>query len=309
MDISISYYFAKGLAPSTHKAYSSAQNQYLSFCTANQLQPIPLSEATLCQFVTELANSSLKHQSIKCYLSGIRLLQISAGLDDPFTHTMPRLKLVLRGVKRHQAECGTNSRRRLPITPSILRSAIGCPATHVMMCQCSGQHAAYASLVSFGQGTPSDSSYDPSCHLSPGDISSNDPSNPSVLRVNIKQSKTDPFRHGVYIIVGATGESLCPVAAVLHYLTIRGMEAGPLFCFSDGRALTRQRFVSPLSDLGLDTSLYSGHSFRIGAATTAAARGISDALIKTMGRWENMAYTTYTQTPVHQIAAVSRHLL
>ena len=152
MDNSISYYFAKGLAPSTHKAYSSAQNRYLSFCTANQLQPILLSEVTLCQFVTELANSSLKHQSIKCYLSGIRLLQISAGLDDPFTHTMPRLKLVLRGVKRHQAECGTNSRRRLPITPSIPFTATGCPATQVMMCQCSGQRAAYASLVSFGQG-------------------------------------------------------------------------------------------------------------------------------------------------------------
>ena len=220
MDNSISYYFAKGLAPSTHKAYSSAQNRYLSFCTANQFQPIPLSEATLCQFVTELANSSLKHQSIKCYLSGIRLLQISAGLDDPFTHTMPRLKLVLRGVKRHQAECGTNSRRRLPITPSILCSIHSywlssntghdVPMLWAACCLCF-----FGFLRSGEICTPSDSSYDPSCHLSPGDISSNDPSNPSVLRVNIKQSKTDPFRHGVYIIVGATGESLCPVAGAL----------------------------------------------------------------------------------------------
>ena len=224
---------------------------------------------------------------------------------------MPRLKLVLRGVKCHQAKCGTNSRIRLPITPSILRSlhsywlsndtGHGAPMLWAACFLC------FFSLLRSGEiCTPSDLSYDPSCHLSPGDISSNDPSHPSVLRVNIKQSKTDPFRHGVYIIVGATGESLCPVVAVLHYLTIRGMEAGPLFRFSDGRALTRQRFVSSicqaLSDLGLDTSPYSGHSFRIGAATTAAAPGISDALIKTMGRWKSMAYATYIQTPVHQIA-------
>ena len=172
-------------------------NRYLSFCTANQLQPIPLSEATLCQFVTELANSSLKHQSIKCYLSGIRLLQISAGLDDPFTHTMPRLKLVLRGVKHHQPECGTNSRRRLPITPSIIRSLHSywlssdtghdVPMLWAACCLC------FFSFLQSGKTyTPSDSSYDPSCHLSPGYISSNNPFNPSVLWVNIKQSKTDP---------------------------------------------------------------------------------------------------------------------
>ena len=54
--------------------------------------------------------------------------------------------------------------------------------------------------------------------------------------------------------------------------------------------LTRQRFVTAvrtgLDKAGIDSSKYSGHSFRIGAATTAAQNGMEDSIIKTLGRWE-----------------------
>ena len=45
-----------------------------------------------------------------------------------------------------------------------------------------------------------------------------------------------------------------------------------------------------LGSSGVDASKYSGHSFQIGAATTAALVGIEDSLIKTLGRWESAAY-------------------
>ena len=155
------------------------------------------------------------------------------------------------------------------------------------MCQCSGQRAAYASLVSFSQGRHIPLQTHRMTQVAIYHQVISHPTIPSTLQSCGSILNSLRLIPGVYIIVGGgTGESLCPVAAVLHYLTIRGMEAGPLFRFSDGWVLTRQRFVSSirqtLSDLGLDTSLYSGHRFRIGAATTAAAQGISDALIKTM---------------------------
>ena len=104
-----------------------------------------------------------------------------------------------------------------------------------------------------------------------------DVNSPSYLVVNLKASKTDPFRLGVSLFLGRTNNTLCPVAAVLAFMVLRGQEDGAFFCFSDGCLLTRARFVSAvrvaLEEGGVDARNYSGHSFRIGAATTAAQRG------------------------------------
>ena len=51
-----------------------------------------------------------------------------------------------------------------------------------------------------------------------------------------------------------------------------------------------------LVETGLAAKDYAGHSFRIGAATTAARQGLQDCQIKTLGRWESSAYTKYIRT-------------
>ena len=148
---------------------------------------------------------------------------------------------------------------------------------------------------------PSDTEFDPGVHLCVGDIAIDDPAQPSILRVTIKQSKTDPFRKGVNLFVGRTSSSLCPVAAVLDYLSVRGMKPGPLFHYQDGRLLTRLRFANAVRDslsrADVDQSRYCTHSFRIGATTTAVAKGIEDVIIKTLGRWESLAYLQYVRIP------------
>ncbi len=58
-----------------------------------------------------------------------------------------------------------------------------------------------------------------------------------MIRVTIKQSKTDPFRKGIDLFIGKTESDLCPVAAILGYLVARGSQPGPLFVFQDGRFL------------------------------------------------------------------------
>ena len=64
-----------------------------------------------------------------------------------------------------------------------------------------------------------------------------------------------------------------------------------------------------LGEAGIDLTGYSGHSFRSGAATTAAAKGSSDSAIKMLGRWKSEAYQLYIKTPRDQLAAVSRQLV
>ena len=59
-------------------------------------------------------------------------------------------------------------------------------------------------------GVPSDSAYDESAHLCFKDVTVDSIQNPQALRIRLKASKTDPFRVGVDIFVGKTGNELCP---------------------------------------------------------------------------------------------------
>ena len=112
--------------------------------------------------------------------------------------------------------------------------------------------------------------------------------------------------------VGRTDNWLCPVTAVLSYLVARGSGPGPLFKWEDGRFLTREAFVAAvrkaLAETGLAAKDYAGHSFRIGAATTAARQGLQDCLIKTLGRWESSAYTRYIRTSPETLCKVAKSL-
>ena len=75
---------------------------------------------------------------------------------------------------------------------------------------------------------PSDSEYDPAVHLGKQDLAVD---NPKLIRVQIKQSKTDPFRKGVDLFLGRTSSDLCPVTALLRYLVV-GVQRRALFsCF------------------------------------------------------------------------------
>ena len=80
---------------------------------------------------------------------------------------------------------------------------------------------------------PSDTSFDPTVHLSSEDVRVNDRSHPQWLEVWIKASKRDPFRQGVTIFVEATRRQLCPVASVLVYIVQRTSRPRPLFMFKD----------------------------------------------------------------------------
>ncbi len=254
---------------------------------------------------------------MKVYLAAIRHLHISEGARDPFREPMGRLQYTLQGAKRAEACSGASPRARLPIGPEILRKlkVVWQNGSHnpdrimLWVAVCLG----FFGFLRAGEMTvPCEKSFDPEAHLTREDIAVDDPRRPEVIRVVIKQSKTDPFRKGISLYIGRTCTDLCPVAALLGYLVERGHRPGPLFLFKDGRYLTRQRLVvavrEALSIAGLDQSQYCGHSFRIGAATTAAKRGLEDSVIKTLGRWRSLAYLDYVRIPREQLANYSRIL-
>ena len=98
---------------------------------------------------------------------------------------------------------------------------------------------------------------------------------------------------------------MCPIAAVLAYLALRGQTEGPPFMW-DGRSLSRETLVQWLrAKVGINPSRFSGHSFRIGTACTAAARGIGESAVQTR---KSDAYKRYIHIPRQDLASISRSL-
>lgn len=110
------------------------------------------------------------------------------------------------------------------------------------------------------------------------------------------------FKHNLtgrphFVAFKGTGQKYCPVQLFLAYLRNRGSQTGNLFLTSAGKPVTRSFFDSQLKTClqfcQLDSSVYKGHSFRIGAASWDAQNGVPDSLIRLKGRWKSDAFRKY----------------
>lgn len=110
--------------------------------------------------------------------------------------------------------------------------------------------------------------------------------------------------HVSQILLPAIPSPLCPVRALASYLRLRSPGGGQLFLSSSSNPLGVGEVRNVLSVLSSHLNLHKGcltsHSFRIGAATTAAAIGISDEAIMRMGRWSSSAFRKYIRCQVNQ---------
>ena len=260
-------------------------------------------------FVAHLGAESLSYQTLKSYLSAIRHFNIMAGQGDPFgPGAFPILQYVLRGVRRNPKP----AKPRLPITPEILHHIRAQWSPHARETDYKMLWAAccvgFFGFMRAGEFTTRPGE-PPS--LTPQDVAVDDREHPTLVRIHLRG--TDPFRHGVDIYLGRTDKDLCPVGALLAFLAVHPCNHGPLFIYADGTPLTREKLVEAvrqaLQQAGVSPAGYSGHSFRIGAATTAARAGLEDSLVKMLGRWESTAYQRYIKTPRETLAALSLRLL
>ena len=82
-------------------------------------------------------------------------------------------------------------------------------------------------------------------------------------------------------------------------MSIRGDHPGPFFVLDTSTPITKPWFVAQLRGIlaavGLPQGQFAGHSFRIGAATTAAPT------IQALGRWHSAAFLQYIRTPIRNI--------
>lgn len=326
LDAAVHRYCHAGLAASTHKTYTAAVNRFRAFCSHYGIVDMfPVNELLLCRFVAFLANEGLAPPTIKTYLAGVRHMQIMQGYPEPRREgSMPRLKLLQSGVAKERVKNGvaTAGKLRLPITPQLLRGLMDAWAESTSATQEQSRDRAmlravatmcYFGFFRSGELTiPTATSFDERRHLSWGDVAVDDKSPPSTVRVRLKYSKCDQLGKGVEVFMGRTETSPCPVSEVVRYVSMRGPAPGPFFKFHNGRPLTKALFIrhvrEALAGMGVDSSAYAGHSFRIGAATAAAEAGLEDSVIRLLGRWNSDAFLRYVRTPREMLAAYSKNL-
>ncbi|XP_075126878.1 integrase/recombinase xerD homolog [Leptodactylus fuscus] len=118
--------------------------------------------------------------------------------------------------------------------------------------------------------------------------------------IRLRRSKIDQTGRGAIIrLFEVQGCIMCPVLCVKDFLELRRDDFGPLLIHSNGSFLSCFQFQGVLrhclSKLGLNTKGFSGHCFRIGAATEAARRGLGEDVIHRIGRWESRRFRSYVR--------------
>ena len=276
---------------------------------------LPASELTLIYFASHLAKT-VSYDTIKLYLVAVQ--DLHRELNFPLhIHNMHRLQKVLTGIKRLAP---STKRDRFPITTQILtaihnylRPALSTNLDHIMLW--AAFTLAFFAFLRASEFT-CNGPFNPEVHLTSQDITFHpDMQSPSYMRVRIKQSKTDPFRQGCTLTIAKSTSPICSVMAMKDYiLQAQPPASRPLFMFSQsGSWLTRSsltkelRFI--LHQCGFSSNNFYSHSFRIGAATSAAAAGLPAWLIKVLGRWRSDCYELYIKTPQSTILTVPKLLV
>lgn len=284
----------RSLAPNTLQTYERGLDAFNKFRVRFRLKniwPIPLQEFAM--FLAFLFNEGLAHSSIKTYICGISFFCKINCFDDPCDKFIT--KKLLEGIRRSKTK---TKDARLPVTEDLLHLLL-----NVLKSICNNSFEtklfkaafclAFYALLRIGEIASSNGSQKHVIGIS--DVYFQPC---GAMIVQIPSSKTDQIGLGATLKIDQhTGSSFCPCKLLIEYIEVRPKHVGPLFCHLNCQPITRYQFVSVLKKglehIGIDASLYSSHSFRIGSATTLSMKGVSDEIIMQLGRWKSNAYKGY----------------
>ena len=271
----------------------------MEFCKYLHLKPLPCSKDTIALFAAHLS-SYLSLKTIKVYIAAVSHLHQTNGYRPPTVHNSA-LKLAFRGMKRRSI--GKTNFIRRPITPHILKKLVKAIhhlkhySSHDKLMIKAAFTLAFAAFLRGSEFTTADT-FQPTTNATIDDITDLDHKS---FKFHIKHSKTDQFYKGQVLKLSATGDSLCPVSAMYNYLqTCKAHKKAPLFHFKNSLPMSmkdlRHILRWLLHQLNYPSKQFNTHSFRIGAATSAAVSGMSTKEIKRLGRWKSHAYLDYIRT-------------
>lgn len=265
---------------------------------------LPLQVVHIANFIGHLFSLGLKPSTIDSHISAISYPHKILDLSDPTSAFI--IRKILKGCEK----LSPSSDSRLPITKSILlklvQSLTSVVKPHYNQTLLKAIFlVAFHGLFRLGELV-----------IRPGQVHNQVVQRDDVtfcyegnhltgVEIILRHYKTNIHNKPITIFLVANKDSkpsgcMCPVRALQAYIQSFGtatMATGPLFQFLNGRPVSSSFVAEQLKKLigfiGLDPSLYTNHSFRIGAATNLASLGHSEHYIKKMGRWNSNAMQRY----------------
>lgn len=279
------------LSQSTVAIYHRAWQRFTTFSRSVSITPhLPALPSTIALYISSLVSppDNASPATIATNLSAI------AYWHKLFNYQDPTSTFIVRKIMQGVAKTKQAADLRIPITPpmlaSILRSAdtiaqtvyerVLVPAMFTSM---------FHAFMRIGEAT-----------LSPHNIQYHQVVLSDAAASITFMSFKHHHGHPITINIPATGvPNSCPVQTIRTYMLARGTRPGPFFCNMDNTPITAQKFRTmlrfALAHAGLSGFHITPHSFRIGAATYAAAMGLSSQQIQAMGRWKSSAFQKYVR--------------
>ena len=129
----------------------------------------------------------------------------------------------------------------------------------------------------------------------------------TVLIRGIKRVQSQPGLHLIWLIITASMLRCIKGSLAEQPLAYKNILLWAACCTDYSYNLYNIYIIidNALFQAGFDPSLFKGHSFRIGAATTANLVGVPETIIKILGHWKITAYQHYIRPPQAELALVS----
>ena len=291
------------IAKNTQKTYDSAWIRYSDFALRSGVKnTVPLCITDVSYFIAFLSKEGYAFSSVSSYVAGIGFKHKIAGFPDPTDSFI--IRKMLEGLNR---DIGHARDLRLPITISHLQKiATILPIITSSVFEAKLFRAAFLlaffGFLRIGELAADSKACIQNSVLLKSDISVGMHEGVSFITICFRVSKNNQCgAHQSIVIRQQSCALLCPVIAISDYLNLAG-DSDVLFCHFDNSPLTRYQFSAMLKKAvefcGFNNAdLFTSHSFRIGAATSARMLGLSDSEIQTMGRWRSNAFHNYIRVP------------
>ncbi len=291
------------LQPSSIPTYRRAWKLFTQFCCLSFPGlpfPFPISAPMLALYVAYLYEKRYAASTVNTYVSALGYLHKLVGFTDPtkvfYIHQM------LKGYSKLGTRLDTRLPISLPILQRLITAANQFSASHYDIClfqaMCS---TAFYAFLRVGEMTSTEhTGAQANLRLAQLVKLNNKAGDVVSLKITFLNYKHNYNQRPFSININKQSD-FCPVAILLQYLIIRGPSPGFLFVLSNGNPVPRAHFATQLAlalkFCNLNPNFYKGHSFRIGAATHAADRGMSDTQIRALGRWKSNAFLKYIRLP------------